>query len=131
MRHDLLIKSGTVVDPSQGLNARKDIALTAGKVAAVEDSIPADQAMEVLDATGLIVTPGLIDLHVHAYWGSVHIRTRAGRQQPGAGRHHRTGRRLGGRTDVPRLSQVHHRARPDAALRAPEHLGDGHRLPRT
>ena len=70
MRHDLLIKSGTVVDPSQGLNGRKDVGLTAGKVAAVEDSIPVDEAAEVLDASGLIVTPGLIDLHVHAYWGA-------------------------------------------------------------
>ena len=70
MRYDLLIKSGTVVDPSQGLTARRDVALTAGKVAAVEDSIPADEAVEVLDASGMIVTPGLIDLHVHAYWGA-------------------------------------------------------------
>ena len=59
-----------MVDPSQGLNGHRDIALTGGKVAAVEDSIPADQAKEVLDANGLIVTPGLIDLHVHAYWGA-------------------------------------------------------------
>ena len=70
MKHDLLIKGGTVIDPSQGLNGRRDVALAGGKVAAVEDSIPAEQAKEVLDAIGLIVTPGLIDLHVHAYWGA-------------------------------------------------------------
>ena len=70
MRHDLLIKGGRVVDPSQRLNAPKDVALSGGKVAAVEDSIPAAHAREVLDASGLIVTPGLIDLHVHAYWGA-------------------------------------------------------------
>ena len=70
MNYDLLIKDGTVVDPSQGLNDVRDVALNEGKVAAVEDSIPVDQAREVLDAKGLIVTPGLIDLHVHAYWGA-------------------------------------------------------------
>ena len=70
MRYDLLIKGGTVVDPSQSLSARKDVALAHGKVASVEDSIPAERAKEVLDAKGLIVTPGLIDLHVHAYWGA-------------------------------------------------------------
>ena len=70
MQYDLLIRDGTVVDPSQGLSGRKDIALTGGKIAALEDSIPAEQAKEILDADGLIVTPGLIDLHVHAYWGA-------------------------------------------------------------
>ncbi|MDA1349446.1 MAG: amidohydrolase/deacetylase family metallohydrolase [Chloroflexi bacterium] len=70
MKYDLLIKDGTVVDPSQGLNAVRDVALDLGKVAAVGDSIPADSAREVLDARGLIVTPGLIDLHVHSYWGA-------------------------------------------------------------
>ena len=70
MQYDLLIKGGTVVDPSQGLSGLKDVALACGKIAAVQDSIPAEQAKEVLDANGLIVTPGLIDLHVHAYWGA-------------------------------------------------------------
>lgn len=59
-----------MVDPSQGLNEPRDVALAGGKVAAVEDSIPSDHAGEVLDATGMVVTPGLIDLHVHAYWGA-------------------------------------------------------------
>ena len=69
MRYDLLVKGGTVVDPSQGLHAVRDVALSEGKVAAVESGIPEGQATEVVNATGLIVTPGLIDLHVHAYWG--------------------------------------------------------------
>lgn len=59
-----------MVDPSQGLNEPRDVALAGGKVAAVEDSIPDDHVREVLDATGMFVTPGLIDLHVHAYWGA-------------------------------------------------------------
>ncbi len=69
-RYDLLIKGGTVVDPSQGLHAVRDVALSDGKVAAVEEGISESLAGEVLDATGLIVTPGLIDLHVHAWWGA-------------------------------------------------------------
>ncbi len=69
MRYDLLIRGGTVVDPSQGLHDVRDVGLSGGKVTALEDAIPADSAKEVLDADGLIVTPGLIDLHVHAYWG--------------------------------------------------------------
>ena len=73
MTYDLLIKGGTVVDPSQGLNAVRDVALSGGKVAAIEDGLPESKATEVVDAAGLIVTPGLMDLHVHAYWGVSHF----------------------------------------------------------
>ncbi len=69
MKYDLLIRGGTVIDPSQGLADRLDVAMARGKVAAVEPSLDASDAAEVLDADGLFVTPGLIDLHVHAYWG--------------------------------------------------------------
>ena len=69
MTYDLLIKGGTVVDPSQGLNAVRDVALSEGKVAAVEESIAESQAGEVVDAKGLIVTPGLVDLHVRLVGG--------------------------------------------------------------
>ena len=70
--YDLLVKDGTVIDPSQGLNAVLDIALTRGRIAAVERDIPENMATEVLDAKGRTVAPGLIDLHVHAYWGASH-----------------------------------------------------------
>jgi dihydroorotase len=66
--YDLLIKGGTVVDPSQNLHAVRDVALADGLVAAVEASIDGSAA-ETIDATGLIVSPGLMDLHVHAFWG--------------------------------------------------------------
>ena len=66
--YDLLIKGGIVVDPSQDLHAVRDVALADGLVAAVEPSIDG-AAAETIDATGLIVSPGLMDLHVHAFWG--------------------------------------------------------------
>jgi dihydroorotase len=72
MPYDLLIRGGTVVDPSQGLDDLRDVALSGGKVAAVEVAIPESEAADTLDATGLIVLPGLLDLHVHAFWGVSH-----------------------------------------------------------
>ena len=72
MAYDLLVKGGQVVDPSQGLNAVQDVALSDGKVAAIQASIPESQATNVLDANGLLVTPGLLDMHVHVYWGVSH-----------------------------------------------------------
>ncbi len=69
-KYDLLLKGGTLIDPSQRLNELRDVAFRAGKVAAVEQGIAAERASEVVDAAGLIVTPGLIDLHVHAFWGA-------------------------------------------------------------
>jgi hypothetical protein len=69
---DLLLVGGTVVDPSQGLHARKDVGLAQGRVALVEDSIPTARARQVVDCSGLIVTPGLVDLHVHVYEGASH-----------------------------------------------------------
>src|SRR5512136_3039193 len=70
--YDLLIKGGTVVDPSQNLHSPLDIAVQRRTIEAVGKDLPADQAREVLDATGHIVTPGLIDLHVHVYPGVSH-----------------------------------------------------------
>jgi len=61
----LLIKGGRMVDPSQRLDGVRDLLLTEGRVAAVGDSLEAPADARVLDATGLVVTPGLIDVHVH------------------------------------------------------------------
>jgi dihydroorotase len=74
MRFDLVIKGGRVVDPAQGLDGERDVAILAGRVAAVDTAIPADSAFRVVDAAGLLVTPGLIDFHAHVfhgftYWG--------------------------------------------------------------
>jgi dihydroorotase len=69
MRFDLLIKGGEVVDPSGDYNGRLDIAVSAGRIAAVDRAIPSEAASEVIDAAGQYVTPGLVDLHTHVYRG--------------------------------------------------------------
>jgi dihydroorotase len=65
--YDLVIKGGKVVDPSQDLEAPRDVAIRDGKIAHIAADIPAAQARKTLDARGKIVTPGLIDLHTHVF----------------------------------------------------------------
>jgi dihydroorotase len=62
---DLLIRGGRVIDPSRGTDGVADLYLKDGKIEAVGRNIPAQPGAEVLDATGKVVAPGLIDLHVH------------------------------------------------------------------
>ena len=73
MNYELLIKNGTVVDPAQGIHARKDVAFANGRISAIGNDIPDTDAREVLDAEGCFVTPGLIDLHVHVFYGVSHF----------------------------------------------------------
>jgi dihydroorotase len=68
-RYDLLIRGGRVVDPSQALSRVADIAIADGKVSRIAPNIPAAEARLTLDARGHIVTPGLVDIHVHVYDG--------------------------------------------------------------
>jgi dihydroorotase len=68
-RYDTLISGGDVIDPGSGIVGRYDVAISGGKVAAVEPSIDRTKAERVIDASGQYVTPGLIDLHTHVYWG--------------------------------------------------------------
>src|SRR2546427_6806928 len=60
----LLIRGGRVIDPPSGLDRRADVLVTDGHVAAVEGSI-ASREHQVIDARGLVVGPGLVDMHVH------------------------------------------------------------------
>ena len=64
-RYDLLLKGGHVVDPANGLDAKMDVAVSLGRIAAVEKDIPANEATKVVDVSGLYVTPGLVDIHYH------------------------------------------------------------------
>ena len=70
MTHDLVLKNGRVIDPSQGIDRVTDVAFADGKVAEVGDGL---DARDSRDVTGLIVTPGLIDLHTHVYWGGTSL----------------------------------------------------------
>jgi dihydroorotase len=63
--YDLIIKGGRVIDPSMELDATRDVAISGGRIAAIEASIAAD-ATETIDARGKLVTAGLIDIHTHA-----------------------------------------------------------------
>ncbi len=68
--YDTLITGGQVVDPGAGLVGQYDVAINDGRIAAVEAGINPATAREVIDAREGIVTPGLIDLHTHVYWGA-------------------------------------------------------------
>jgi dihydroorotase len=66
-KFDLVIKGGDVLDPSQSLRGKRDIGIRWGAIEAIETEIPAAKASKTIDATGKLVTPGLIDLHSHVY----------------------------------------------------------------
>lgn len=72
-RFDLLLKGGRVIDPAQDLDNVRDVAFAGGKVAAVAPDLAASEAATVRDVSGRIVTPGLVDLHTHVYWGGAAI----------------------------------------------------------
>ncbi len=74
--YDLVLNGGRVVDPAQGIDATCDIAFFNGKVAAIEEAIDPSSAAESRSVDGLIVTPGLIDLHTHIYWGATSLGVR-------------------------------------------------------
>src|SRR4051812_36056311 len=65
--YDLLLQGGRVIDPKNGIDGRMDVAIANGRIARVAASIPASEARKVVNVSGLLVTPGLIDIHVHVY----------------------------------------------------------------
>jgi len=69
-RYDLLLQGGHVIDAASRLSAVRDVAIQNGKIAAVAAHIPSAEARKTIDARGLYVTPGLVDIHVHAYAGT-------------------------------------------------------------
>ncbi len=66
-RYDLLLRGGHVIDPKNSLSAVRDVAIRAGRIAAVGEKLPPADARRVIDVSGLYVTPGLVDIHVHVF----------------------------------------------------------------
>ena len=72
---ELVIKGGRVIDPASGLDAARDVGVTHGKISCIAPDVCPGNA-KTLDASGLLVTPGLVDLHVHVYHGSTYLGVR-------------------------------------------------------
>lgn len=68
-QYDLLLKGGHVLDPKNNVDAVRDVAIRGGRVARIAASIPASEAKTMIDAAGLYVTPGIVDIHAHVYAG--------------------------------------------------------------
>ena len=66
---DLLLTGGTVLNPASKVRQELDVGITDGRIAAIQPKLPRDDAKKILDVRGCYVTPGLIDFHVHSYWG--------------------------------------------------------------
>lgn len=71
MPFDLVIRGGHVIDPASGTSGVRDIGVRDGRIAAVETHLEGNADREI-DATGQVVTPGLVDLHTHVYWGATY-----------------------------------------------------------
>src|SRR6266436_2720181 len=68
--YDLVLKGGHVIDGKNRLSAVRDVAIKDGKIAAVESGIAASRSLKTVNVSGLYVTPGLVDIHVHVYAGT-------------------------------------------------------------
>jgi dihydroorotase len=73
MTYDLILRGARVIDPSQQLDAVTDVGFKDGKVARIGPALKGDADTEIRDVPGRIVTPGLIDLHTHVYWGGTSL----------------------------------------------------------
>ncbi len=73
MVFDTILAGGRVIDPSQGLDAVLDVGFAGGKVAGLGEGLKASPGTAIKNVRGLIVVPGLIDLHTHVYWGGTSL----------------------------------------------------------
>jgi dihydroorotase len=71
-QYDLVLRNGEVLDPKNNVAAKRDVAVRDGKIAAIEATIPASAAKQSVDISGLYLTPGLVDIHVHVFTGLRH-----------------------------------------------------------
>jgi dihydroorotase len=69
LHYDTVISGGHVVDPANGIDGLREVAIAGDRIAVVAERLPPHTAGRVIDATGHLVTPGLIDLHAHLFWG--------------------------------------------------------------
>jgi dihydroorotase len=77
-KYDLLLRGGHVIDARNGIDAIRDVAIAAGRIARVAPTISPGEARKTIDVSGLYVTPGLIDIHAHVYTGTGEPRSYAG-----------------------------------------------------
>ncbi|MBZ5619800.1 MAG: amidohydrolase/deacetylase family metallohydrolase [Acidobacteriia bacterium] len=77
-RYDLLLQGGHVIDPKNGISAVRDVAIKDGAIAAVAQRLAPADALKVVNVSGLYVTPGLIDIHVHVFAGTGERQSYAG-----------------------------------------------------
>ncbi|MEM6624406.1 MAG: amidohydrolase/deacetylase family metallohydrolase [Pseudomonadota bacterium] len=73
MTPDLILTGGRVLDPSQGIDRVTSVSFADGRIQAIGDDIEGGPQTEIKDVSGRIVTPGLIDLHTHVYWGGTSL----------------------------------------------------------
>ena len=71
-QYDLVLRNGQVLDPKNNVDAKRDVAVRDGKIAAIEPTIPSSAAKQSVDISGLYLTPGLVDIHVHVFTGLRH-----------------------------------------------------------
>lgn len=69
--YDMLLKNGHVIDPKNQIDEKMDVAIAGGRISAVARNIAPSQAKQVVDVSGLLVTPGIIDMHAHVFAGTV------------------------------------------------------------
>jgi dihydroorotase len=77
-KYDLLLQGGHLIDPRNGISAVRDVAIAAGKIAAVAPTIDPMDAVKTVNAKGLFISPGIVDIHTHVYAGTGEARSYAG-----------------------------------------------------
>ena len=120
--YDLLIRGGRVIDPANDIDDVRDVAISRGRIAAVDAELPTESARRTIDARGLLVLPGLVDLHAHVYRRFTFISVDADAIRTLKRRHHLDRCRHCRRTHIRRPTRRRNQARSGADLRAAEHL---------